>query len=180
MNSCSEIRDSIGPWLDGELSGAQADAVRTHTEICLACSQERRQLEKLNSVMNDAFKSQTWQIDPGLFWHGVQERITAKRPWYAVPVECAGRFFQAPAFAWSIPVVILMLISTLYFEPVLRGWVAESPRNGFATVESIDGYGRNVALWRENESKTTVIWIYQNPDSENEGAGEAENKGPAF
>jgi hypothetical protein len=79
-----------------------------------------------------------------------------------------------------VPAIILLLIGTLYFEPGLPGWLGNEPSNNFATVESIDAYGRNVALWRENESKTTVIWIYQNPDGEDEGSGETDNKGPAF
>jgi hypothetical protein len=33
-------------------------------------------------------------------------------------------------------------------------------------VESIDAHGRSVALLRENESKTTVIWLYQNEEGE--------------
>ena len=55
MNTCGEIRESIGAWLDGELSGARADAVRLHLETCLICGEERRQLENLNRVMKDVF-----------------------------------------------------------------------------------------------------------------------------
>jgi hypothetical protein len=180
MNSCTEIKAFVGPWLDGELSGSAADAVRAHVEACPECGAERRQLEKLSAMMKDAFAAEVYQVNAQALWCGVERQIAARRPWYALPAEWAGRFFHAPSFAWAVPAVIILLIGALYFEPVLSSWGVGASRNNFATVESIDAYGRNVALWRENESKTTVIWIYQSPDSENEGAGEANNKGPAF
>ncbi len=43
-----------------------------------------------------------------------------------------------------------------------------SNASNFASVESIDAHGRNVALLREDETKTTVIWLYQNQEGENE------------
>ena len=94
--------------------------------------------------------------------------------------EWAAAGFRAPAFAWAVPAVILLLIGVLYFDLITQSWNIGWPRNTFATVESIDAYGRNVALLREHESKTTVIWLYQNPDGENEAAGEVVDKGPAF
>jgi predicted anti-sigma-YlaC factor YlaD len=180
MNSCLEIKYSIGAWLDGELSGSAAAAVQAHLASCPDCREEQRQLEKLDSAMKRALESEVYQLDAQAFWRGVRERITAKRPWYAELAEEAAQFLRAPGFAWAVPAVIVLIIGALYFQPVFSGLGVGTPRNSFATVESIDAYGRNVALWRENESRTTVIWIYQNPDSENEGGGETEDKGPAF
>jgi anti-sigma factor RsiW len=180
MNSCSEIRNSIGPWLDGELSSQQADAIRAHLDTCLECSEERRQLEKIDRLMRDALESEYRQLDANAFWPGLRQRIAVKRPWYRGLAEWTVRPFEAPSFAWVVPAAIVLLIGALYFGPVLPAWRWGAPRNNFATVESIDAYGRNVALWRENESKTTVIWIYQNPESESEGPGETNDKGPAF
>jgi hypothetical protein len=79
-----------------------------------------------------------------------------------------------------VPAIIVLVIGALYIGPVVPGWGVGATRNSFATVESIDGYGRNVALLREHESRTTVIWLYQNPEGENEAAGEINDKGPAF
>jgi len=59
-------------------------------------------------------------------------------------------------------------------------WKEETPRNNFAAVESIDAYGRNVALLRENETRTTVIWLYQNQEGDNESSGETSNQSPTF
>jgi anti-sigma factor RsiW len=180
MSSCVEIRDSIGAWIDGELSGASADAVCLHLQECSACGEERRQLEKLNIAMKGVFESGEFGPDTESFWQDLQQRIGARRPWYSEMVNRARPIFSAPSFAWVIPAVIVLLIGVLYFNPIFSGWSVGAPRNSFAAVESIDTYGRSVALLRENDTKTTVIWLYQNPDSESEASGETGNKSPAF
>lgn len=180
MNSCAEIRESIGAWLDGEVSGAAADAVRLHLEICAPCAEEQRQLKNLDLAIRAVFEAEATRLDGRPFWHELRQRIEPKKPWYGNVADRAGSAFRAPSFAWAVPSVIVLLIGALYFDWSSYPWSLGSPSNNFATVESIDAYGRDVALLREHESKTTVIWIYQNPDSENEASGEVVDKGPAF
>lgn len=181
MNSCAEIRDFIGPWLDGELPGERAETVRSHVESCAACAEEQRQLTRLDLAMKDVLGSESASLDATPFWNEVRQRIEAQRsPWHGRWTEWVVSAFSAPSFAWTVPAVIVLLIGVLYFNLLPHTWSIGAPRNNFATVESIDAYGRNVALLREHESKTTVIWLYQNPDNENEAAGEAVDKGPAF
>jgi predicted anti-sigma-YlaC factor YlaD len=181
MNSCAEIRDSIGAWLDGELVGERADSVRLHVESCAACAEEQRQLAELDLAMRTVLESEAARLDVARFWPEIRRRIEARSPsWYERVAEWAAPVFRAPSFAWAVPAVIVLLIGALYFDLFTQSLSIGSPRNNFATVESIDAYGRNVALLREHESKTTVIWLYQNPDSENEAAGEVVDKGPAF
>jgi anti-sigma factor RsiW len=180
MSSCTEIRDSIGAWLDGELAGERAEMVRAHIEGCAACTEEQRQLAKLDQAMKAVLESEAACLDPAPFWQEVRRQIEARGPsWHERLAEWAAGVFRAPSLAWAVPAVIVLVISALYFDVVNQGLSIGSRRNNFATVESIDAYGRNVALLREHESKTTVIWLYQNPD-ENEAAGEAVDKGPAF
>jgi len=180
MNNCAAIRDMIGAWLDGELRGAAADAVRQHLESCSACAEEQRQLTKLDLAMKAVLGSEAARLEELPFWDDLRPRIEAKRPWYAGLIERAVPVFRMPSPAWAVPALILLLIGGLYFDVFSPDWNVGSPRNNFTTVESIDAYGRNVALLREHESKTTVIWLYQNPDNEDEGSGEVVDKGPAF
>ncbi len=180
MNSCAEVRDSIGASLDGELTGARADAVRSHVMVCPACAEEQRHLIKLDSAVRALLESESAALEERPVWHDLRQRLEAKSPWYAGLSEWASPMFRAPAFAWAVPVAILMLLGTLYLNLFAQIWSSGSPRNTFAAVESIDAFGRNVALLREHESKTTVIWLYQNPESENEASGEVSDKGPAF
>jgi hypothetical protein len=64
--------------------------------------------------------------------------------------------------------VVLALLGVLSWDLF---WRLGPPANSFTAVESIDAYGRNVALLREDETKTTVIWLYQNQEGEDESPG---------
>jgi hypothetical protein len=65
-------------------------------------------------------------------------------------------------------------------------WILIGPGGGSAVramvsaVDSIDAHGRSVALLRENETKTTVIWLYEDQEVEHETAEEDSKSGPAF
>jgi hypothetical protein len=180
MTTCAEIKQSIGAWLDRELSGARADAVRLHLESCTACAEEQRQLAKLDVTIRAVLESEATLLDTRSFWHDLRQRIEVKRPWHGKLADWTGATFRAPSFAWMVPGVILLLIGGLYFDLFSPDWVPRPAPRHFTSVESIDAYGRNVALLREYETKTTVIWLYQNPDGEDEASGDVVDKGPAF
>jgi hypothetical protein len=181
MTSCAEIKESIGPWLDRELPEQRAETVRSHLAICADCAEEQHQLIKLGLAMRAVLESESACLQPGPFWNRLRQRIESRGSrWRERLAESVVPLFNAPSFAWAVPAVILLLIGALYFDVFSHTWSIGVPRNNFATVESIDAYGRDVALLREHESKTTVIWLYQNPENESEGAGETVDKGPAF
>ena len=92
-------------------------------------------------------------------------------------MEWARSRFAAPGLAWAVPAVIVVLLGVLSLDSF---WKLGSQRNNFAAVESIDAHGRNVALLREDETKTTVIWLYQNQEGEDESSGENTETKPSF
>lgn len=179
MNGCEDKIPSIERWLDGELSGAESDSLRAHVAVCVECSEAQRRLEKLQSTLKAALLSEAQRVDFAPFWRAVQLRVNEKRPWYQEALDWMRRALPAPRVAWVVPAVIVLLLAVVSLESYLPGWRGAG-RNAFATVESIDAYGRNVALLREYDTKTTVIWLYQDQEGENEAAEETAPSGPAF
>jgi anti-sigma factor RsiW len=177
MTSCEHIEESLGVWLDGELSLAEAEAIRRHLESCTQCDGKRRQLEKLNTSLKSALDSNLPQLALEPFWRGLQERIAEKRAWHQEVTEWFQSALARPAVAWAVPVVITIILGVLSVDSFRK---LATPRNNFAAVESIDAHGRNVALWREDETKTTVIWLYHNQEGENDSSGENTETGPSF
>jgi hypothetical protein len=177
MNECERIEDSIGPWLDDELSVAESELVRAHVTACARCSDARRRLERIDRALSSVLVAEARKIEFAPFWRELQQRIDRKRPWHKGLLERAWDWTSAPRAAWAIPALIAVLIAVLSYESYFPIWRS---RNNFATVESIDSYGRNVALLREDESKTTVIWLYQNQEGDDEAAEETPPPGPAF
>ena len=180
MTNCETIRESIGSWLDGELSPGESESVRMHVAGCAACEQARRQLEKLNLAFKEQLAAEATRIEFMPFWREVERRIDQKPTWHEDLLEWGRDFFTAPRIAWAVPAVIALALAAFSFDSYLPGWRFGGPRNNFAAVDSIDAHGRSVALWRENESKTTVIWLYQDQEGENEAAEDATKTGPAF
>jgi anti-sigma factor RsiW len=177
MTNCEHIEDSLGVWLDGELSLAEAEMIRLHLESCTQCAEKRRQLEKLNASLKSLLDSNIPQLAVEPFWKGLQERIAEKRAWHQEVTQWFRSALAGPAMAWTIPAAIAIILGVLSLDS-FRKLVA--PRNNFAAVESIDAHGRNVVLWREDETKTTVIWLYHNQEGENDSSGENTEAGHSF
>ncbi|MSP39878.1 MAG: zf-HC2 domain-containing protein [Deltaproteobacteria bacterium] len=178
MNNCETIRESIGRWLDGELKATDSESVRLHLAGCADCNVARQQLEKLQLVLKEDLTAQSASIDFLPFWRGVQQRINQKRAWHEDLSEWFREFFTAPRIAWAVPVVIVLVLGLFSLDSYLPG---RGGRDNFASVESIDAHGRSVALIREDQSKTTVIWLYQDQEGENETAAEEASKSsPTF
>jgi anti-sigma factor RsiW len=180
MTNCETIRESIGAWLDGELSAGESDSVRLHVEGCAACSAERRQLETLDLALRDQLSGEAARVEFMPFWRGVRQRLNRKCAWHEDLLEWCREFFTAPRLAWSVPALIAVALAAFSLDFNLPGWQSSGARNHFAAVESIDAYGRSVALLRQDETKTTVIWLYQDQEGENEAADDATKSGPAF
>jgi anti-sigma factor RsiW len=180
MNSCETTRETLGAWLDGELAAAQAEATRLHVEGCAACREQRQKLEHLHSTMQTILKSSGsgLQFDP--FWQGIQQRIAQKSNWYDEFGDWIRGTFTAPRLAWAIPAVIVIVLAGLTIDSFFPDAQIGAAPDNLATVESIDAYGRNVALLHEGETNTTVIWLYQPQESENDSSTEPSESKPSF
>ena len=180
MKHCDDIREFLGAWLDGELNPSKAEMVRSHVAGCSACAEERRQLEKLQVAMKSVFSTEGGRIAFEPFWRGVRNRIEENRSWHVELIEWLRSALEAPRLVWAVPAMIVIFIVAFSLNSIWPSLRWGGQRNNYAAVESIDAHGRNVALLREDDTKTTVIWLYQNPEGENETPEEPAQNGPAF
>jgi anti-sigma factor RsiW len=176
MKECEGIRQSIGSWLDGELGAAESESVRAHVANCRDCGETQRRLEKIHLALKAALVTSAPQIEFRSFWRAVERRINEKPAWHEDLLDWFRGLFAAPRVAWVVPALIGLLLVLMATD----FWRLGSSRNSFASVESIDAYGRSVALLREHETKTTVIWLYQDQEGENETAEDTAKSAPTF
>lgn len=180
-NRCENIRDRIGAWLDGELKRFEFEEIRLHLESCAACGEERRQLEKLETGLKELLVAGPSGVSFEQFWPEVERRIARRRSWYESLQGWARELAAPPQLAWMVPAAIVVaLLGVFSLESFWPGLRLRGQRNNFASVDSIDAFGRNVAVLRENETKTTIIWLYQNQEGEDESTGEKSEAGPSF
>lgn len=179
MSSCKTFRVKIGPLLDGELSPSDAELARLHVEACPDCREERRQLERLQASLHSML-TRSPQPAFGSVWQGIEQRISRKRSWYSELGDWTRATFTASRLTWAVPVSLVVALAALSAERFWPDRRPLTPRDNFAAVESIDSHGRNVALLREYETSTTVIWLYQNQEDENEASAETPEAQPSF
>jgi len=152
MSKCESTRETLGAWLDGELAAGQAEATRLHVEGCAACREERHRLERLQSTMRRVLESKGSELQFDPFWQGVQQRIAQKSNWYDEVGDWFRGAFTAPRLAWAIPAVIVIVLAGLSIDSFFRNAKIAIQPDNLATVESIDAYGRNVALLHEKRT----------------------------
>src|ERR1044071_1006254 len=179
MSGCENKVEAMQRWVAGDLAGAEAEPLRAHVASCAECGDARRPLEKIQRALQGALLAEAQKVELQPFWRAVQLRINEKQPWHREALERLRSAFAASRAAWAVPAVIALLLAAVSLESYLPFW-RSAGRNSFATVESIDAYGRNVALLREYDTKTTVIWLYQDQEGENDAAEETAPSGPAF
>ena len=180
MKGCENISKSMGRWLDGELSAAESESMRAHVAECADCAEARRKLEKLQGALAAALIAEAKDIEFEPFWRAVRLRIAEKRAWHADALDWVRGWFTRSRAAWAVPALIALLLAAASLDSYFPGWRGGAGRNAFAAVDSIDAHGRSVALLREYDTKTTVIWLYEDQEGENEAAEEPTSPGPAF
>ncbi|HZD40996.1 MAG TPA: zf-HC2 domain-containing protein [Terriglobales bacterium] len=180
MKNCERIQESLGSWVDGELTAEDSAAVRAHVAHCIDCRAAQQRLEKLTSMLHGALTAEAPKIDFVSFWKALERRIQTRRPWYEAVPHRALSFFTGSRAAWMVPAAITVLLALVAVNSYFLRWHSQSSRDNFASVVSIDAHGRSVALLREDDTKTTVIWLYQNQEGENEAAEESPPLGPGF
>ncbi|MBI2987401.1 MAG: zf-HC2 domain-containing protein [Deltaproteobacteria bacterium] len=177
---CKTVKNSLGAWLDGELSASETERIRMHVEGCPSCSGEKEQWERLQVSLRGVLEGEASGVAFEPFWDGVSRRIFAERPWYARLWDWAGLAFVPQRLAWAIPLVIVALLAMFSLDQFFAGWHWGSNRGNGSAVDSIDGHGFNVAVFRESKTKTTVIWLFENQEDEDESSGEPASAESSF
>jgi anti-sigma factor RsiW len=179
MNDCDRVQEWLGAWLDGELPAAKSAEVRRHLESCAACGAEKVQLERLDVALKRALESKAADAAFGPFWAGLRERIARDRSWADGVFDWTRGIFSFPRLAWTVPALAMLLLAVLSLPRFFSEWGGSQTNQ--ASVGSIDGHGFNVALLREAKTKTTVIWLFENEEAEeNEASVEPAASEQAF
>ena len=180
MKSCEHVQSFLGAWLDGELNPSDSTFITEHIEQCSGCLRERDQLVKLQSSLAGVLLHNATPVTHEQFWRQLESRLAQNSPWWARLSEGFGRFFAGPRLAWSVPAAVGTLLLVISGFHLLKFGAAPAARNNYAVVDSIDAFGRSVALWREDETKTTVIWLYQQDEGEKEVVEQPTQASPTF
>jgi anti-sigma factor RsiW len=157
---CKRDVGLLHDWIDGRLSGAEADAVAAHVASCPRCADSvaafRATGDLLRAWADAGARSRSPQLDA--MWTRVRAGIAEKE------AEQRSRIRWRHMF-W-IPVAAALAVFALLVYPsgVGRGPIA--PGDFRVAVESLDSETSTVARLDRGEQYPQVIWISDDNDSQ--------------
>jgi anti-sigma factor RsiW len=176
MRNCEQISRALSAWLDHEVQGSDATEIQAHVEQCPACNAEMARLQRLESVLETTLKRQSSVASFDRIWTDLERRIQGRVPWYQRVWDRLGFDFIPARPAWVVSVVAVLLLGAFSVARYFPEWRS----NNFAFVESIDAHGSNIALFREAETRTTVIWLFEDLETQDEVAPESATTNSGF
>jgi anti-sigma factor RsiW len=167
--NCRESRPLLSLFLDGELDARQMREVALHSTRCGECEHELRGIERLQDLISTRIQAEVAEIDLSRIWIGVAPRLeSVRRPWHE-------RFRErwdeiGPGWQTLAPVsaaaVVAGLVAVLLWQ---SQQVAVEPSqwasaDNSAIVDSVQSNVESLAVLREPETNTMVLWITDNGD----------------
>jgi hypothetical protein len=137
---CTEIKNRIPIFLDGELEPPEHQRVKAHLRTCAKCSQEAQAIQKAWEMLGEVDDIQPDPNYSAHFWNRVSEQI----PWHAKVLNDISalfvnrRFVPALAAAGLILCVALVATYRYYQPPETIGRLAEFSDVDLEMVEYIE------------------------------------------
>src|SRR5437667_1935850 len=112
---CDDCLHLLEAYLDGEASGREAEALRSHLMSCAACEDKHEALTAENEIY--ARYDREISISPAI-WNGVAARINAEdrqseRDPKSGLVEWLSSLFAIPSLRFAMPMVALVAIAVV-------------------------------------------------------------------
>jgi hypothetical protein len=161
--SCRETRPLLPLFFDGELEARQMRTVALHSTRCAECEGELRQLERLQDALVAEVGAQLEGMDLGRVWQGVAPRLDSPavgvfrrwtRRWELPDLS---RLRPVPAFAALAAACLLAIFLWQWNAGHAPTELASSDNS--AILDSVESNVGSLAVLREPETNTMVLWI---------------------
>jgi hypothetical protein len=161
--NCRETRPLLPLFFDGELEARQMRAVALHSTRCSDCEGALRRLERLQDVLAAEVSAELDGIDLGRVWTGVASRLDVTRGRGVLGWK---RWWEMPDLRWIRPAPTLAALAAACLLAVfLWQWNAARPpaelasTDNSAILDSVESNVGSLAVLREPETNTMVLWI---------------------
>jgi anti-sigma factor RsiW len=147
---CEEAFNLLDPFVHQELGEKQSSVLVAHLEGCTLCRSETESLIRLRELIKSALHEEARLADPGDIAARVLRRLPDSTP------KGFGWMFPVWACAVALFVIGIGLIASR--QAVVQNWFTK--KGGDAVVEELQSSGTMLALWKDSESATPVIWLF--------------------
>lgn len=164
-DSCSAISKLLEKYFDQEVTDEERFFVDAHLVDCHACQEMLRSMEKIRDWVKAPVEEAAKQEDFPWVWEKIERAIRKEEKrtfWEALPswLQISPLFRRK---VW-IPAVAAMVVTLLITLPLLLKKPPSSP--GTSVVEYVESETNNVMVYDSENSKMTLIWLFEEPEKE--------------
>ena len=162
--SCSGLSELLEKYFDQEVTDEERSLVDTHLVNCHACRDLLNSMEKMRDLVRAPVEEAVGEENFQWVWQKIERGIREEeRPAFW---ETLQRWLQIPPLSkrrvWipaAAMVMILFITLPLFFK--------KNPSYQSASVvEYIESETNNVMVYESENSKVTVIWLFEEPEME--------------
>jgi len=162
--SCSVLSELLEKYFDQEVTDEERSLVDTHLVDCHACRDLLKSMEKMRDLVKAPVEEAVGEENFQWVWQKIERGIREEeRPAFW---ETLQRWLQIPPLSkrrvWipaAAMVMILLIALPLFFK--------KNPSYQSASVvEYIESETNNVMVYESENSKVTVIWLFEEPEME--------------
>ena len=163
--SCSAVSKLLEKYFDQEVTDEERSLVEAHLLDCHACQDVLRSVEKLRNLVWAPVEEAVQKEDFQWVWQKIERGIRLKeRPtfwetlqsWLQIPP-----LFQRKVWIPAVATITIILLITI---PLLFKKNPSYP--SLSVVEYIESQTHNVMVYESENTKVTVIWLFEEPEKE--------------
>jgi anti-sigma factor RsiW len=164
-HSCSVISKLLEKYFDQEATDEERSFVDAHLAYCHACQEMLGSMEKIRDSLKAPVEEAAKQEDFPWVWEKIEKGIRKEEKrtfWESLP-----SWLQIPPFfrrrVW-IPAVAAIVVALVITFPLLLKKTPSSPST--SVVEYLESDTNNVMVYDSENSKMTLIWLFEEPEKE--------------
>jgi anti-sigma-K factor RskA len=163
-NDCSSISKLLEKYFDRELTEEEGSLVKDHLQGCPACREALHSMERFRNLMKAPVEEAVERENFPWVWQRIENGIQLEeRPtiweslksWLDISLLLKKRVL-IPAVA---ALIVILITAPLLFKKTTS---YPSP----SVVEYVESPTFNVMVYESENSKMTVIWLFEGPEEE--------------
>jgi predicted anti-sigma-YlaC factor YlaD len=162
---CSSVSKLLEKYFDQEVTDEEKRLVEGHLPDCPACRETLHSMERVRNLIKSPVEVAIEKESFPWVWQKIEREIRLKeRP--TVRESLRSWLDRTPLFTRRvlIPAVVALAILIFVAAPLLFKKSTSYP--GPSVVEYVESQAYNVMVYELENSKGTVIWLFESPEKE--------------
>jgi anti-sigma-K factor RskA len=164
-DSCSAVSKLFEKYFDQEVTDGERSLVEAHLLDCHACQDVLRSMKKLRDSVKAPVEEAVQKEDFQWVWQKIERGIRLEerptfwetlRSWLQIPP-----LFQRKLWIPAVAAAAIILVITI---PLLFKKTPSYPSP--SVVEYVESQTHNVMVYESENTKVTVIWLFEEPEKE--------------